>query len=92
MFQMVNVKASSTENRFCVSLFWYPANDNGCKFYNPQTKQILRSRDVIFMEDKFDVEKLNCTQENFELFTGLGGNAENNDTECKNEQGDHLTD
>ena len=37
---------------------WYPAIDNGCKFYNPQTKTMFQSRDFIFMEDKFDVEKL----------------------------------
>ena len=28
----------------------YPSNDNGFKFYNPQTKQMFRSRDVIFTE------------------------------------------
>ena len=43
----------------------YPGNYNWFKYYNPQTKQMLQSRDVIFMEDKFDVEKPDCTQENF---------------------------
>ena len=40
----------------------YPANNKGFKFYNPQTKQMLRSRDVIFLKNKFDIEKLDCTQ------------------------------
>ena len=48
----------------------YTPNDNGFKFCNPQTKQMLRSGGFIFMEDKFNVEKLDCTHENFELFTG----------------------
>ena len=29
--------------------------------------------DVIFMENKFDIEKSDCTQENFEFFTGSIG-------------------
>ena len=57
----------------------YPANDKGFKFCNSQTKQMFRSRDVIFLKNKFDVEKLDCTQENFEFFTSLVGSTEKDD-------------
>ena len=43
---------------------------------------MLQSRDAIFMEDKFDVKKSDCTQENFEFFTVSVGNADNDDAEC----------
>ena len=33
------------------------------------------------MENKFNVEKSDCMQENFDFFTGSVGNAENNDAE-----------
>ena len=33
------------------------------------------------MENKFNVEKSDCMQENFEFFTGSVGNEENNDAE-----------
>ena len=46
---------------------------------------MLQSRDVIFMEDKSDVEKPDCTQENFQFFTGSVGNTENNAAECNND-------
>ena len=62
----------------------YPANDKGFKLYVPQMKQMLGIREVIFMEDKFNVAKSDCTQENFEFFTGSVGNAENYDAECNN--------
>ena len=64
---------------------WYPANDKGLKFYNPQTKQMLQSRDVVFIEDKFDVKKSDCTEENFEFFTGLVGNTKNENAEYNND-------
>ena len=35
----------------------YPNENKGYKLYNPETKQMVRSRDVIFVEDKFS-EKL----------------------------------
>ena len=60
----------------------YLTNDNGFRFYNPQTKEMLKSCDVIFMEDKFDVRKLDCTQENFDFFTDSAGIAENDNAEC----------
>ena len=59
----------------------YPANDNGFKFYNPQTKHTLQSWNVISMEDKLNVEKSDCTLENLEFFSGLVWNAENDDAE-----------
>ena len=31
----------------------YPAGCKGYKLYNPETKKMLRSRDVIFMETNF---------------------------------------
>ena len=43
------------ESILCVFV-GYRIIDNGFKFYNPQTKQMLQSRDVIFMEKKFKVE------------------------------------
>ena len=46
---------------------------------------MFRSRDFIFMEDKFDVEKLECAQENFEFSTGSVGNTDNDDTKCNND-------
>ena len=57
-----------------------------------QTTNKSNAPDIIFVEDRFDVKKLDCTQENFEFSTGSVGKVENNAGECKNEQGDHLTD
>lgn len=52
----------------------YPANENGYKLYNPETRQMLRSRDVIFVENAFDIEKSdNVTHE---FFTGTFREAE----------------
>ena len=55
----------------------YSSNDNGFKFYNPQTKQMFRSRDVIFTERNFNIEKSECTDTSFEFFTGSIGKVEN---------------
>ena len=63
----------------------YPANENGFKFYNPQTKKMTRLRDVIFMEGKFNVKICDCTQENFAFFTVSVGNTENDNAEWNND-------
>ena len=52
----------------------YPANELGYKLYNSETKQMFRSRDVIFMENTFDVEK--SDDASHEFFTGTFEEAE----------------
>ena len=47
----------------------YPANENGFKFYNSNTKKTLRSRDVIFVENEFDIESCTNLEKNYEFFT-----------------------
>ena len=44
----------------------YPAGCKGCKLYNPETKKMLRSRDLIFMETSFG-HKLLDSQKNTDL-------------------------
>ena len=46
----------------------YPFNENGYKLYNPETRKMLRSRDVIFVENAFDIEKSDDASHKF--FTG----------------------
>ena len=46
---------------------------------------MLQSLDVVFIEDKFDVKKSYCTQENFEFFTGLVENTKNDNAEYNND-------
>eukprot|EP00111_Clytia_hemisphaerica_P018040 TCONS_00053381-protein len=46
----------------------YPSNENGFKFYDPQTRKMFRSRDVTFVEKDFDIEKFDGTNSNFEFF------------------------
>ena len=41
----------------------YPYNSKGYKLYNPETKQMLRSRDVIFLEDTFESDLSDCNQD-----------------------------
>ena len=77
------------ESVLCVFV-WISSKWQWIQILQPTNKS--NAPDVIFVEDRFDVEKLDCTQENFEFFIGSVGKVENNDGECKNEQGDHLTD
>ena len=46
---------------------------------------MLRHRDVIFIQGKSDVKISECTQENFEYFTGSVGNKEDGTAECNND-------
>ena len=41
----------------------YPYNSKGYKLYNAETKQMLRSRDVIFLEDTFESDLSDCNQD-----------------------------
>lgn len=45
---------------------------------------ILKIQRIISMENKFNVKKVDCTQENSEFFTGSVGNTEINNSEYKN--------
>ena len=38
----------------------YPDNSKGYKLYNPETKQMLRSHDAIFLEDTFESDLPDC--------------------------------
>ena len=38
----------------------YPTTENGFKLFNPETRQMLRSRDVIFAENKFETNITGC--------------------------------
>ena len=41
----------------------YSDNSKGYKLYNPETKLMLRSRDVIFLEDTFESDLPDCNQD-----------------------------
>ena len=41
----------------------YPYNSKGYKLYSPETKQMVRSRDVIFLEDTFESDLSDCNQD-----------------------------
>ena len=66
---MLNKAVSLTDNRSPVSLLGIlqmTMDLNSKK--NSQTKQMLQSRDFMLMENKLDVENLDCTQESFDFF------------------------
>ena len=47
----------------------YPTTENGFKLFTPGTRQMLRSRDVIFSENKFESDITGCGEKGCEFFT-----------------------
>ena len=46
----------------------YPTNENGFKLYNPSAGKMLRSRDVIFIENQFDSDTCGNPEKDYEFF------------------------
>ena len=65
----VKRKGKFEKKSFLCVFVGYPSKENGFKFYNPQTRQMFRSRDVIFVEKNFDVEKIEEDEPNSRFFT-----------------------
>ena len=63
---MKNVKEINS-----LHLCWIPFQRKWVKLYNPETRKMLRSRDVIFVENAFDLEKSDDASHKF--FTGTFG-------------------
>ena len=66
----------------------YPSGSNGYKLYNPETKKMIRSRDVIFMESSFGNRLLEKERGPEELTTNEETNIESGIVHFKNANAD----
>ena len=47
----------------------YPTTENRFELFNPETRQMLRSCEVIFPENKFETDITGCGEKGCEFFT-----------------------
>lgn len=74
----------------------YPSNGNGFKLYNPTTRQMFSSRDVVFAEDKFWSDTNECDDEGYKFYTDSVTfditNEEDETNQTTNNQENHVLD